>query len=149
MFNWLLNRLQKYDITKTVDGVETLYLRRWFLLRSKYLNVYIHYIARPDEDPDPHDHPWNFLSVRLKGGYTERIWHYRTPCEEGVEDRTNNAPGIGYRPAETVHQITSVKPNTFTLVITGPWKRDWGFLTKSGWRFWREYLNCWEKVEMD
>ncbi len=164
MLKWLAQKWPHFDITKKVEGIETLYLRRWFIFRSKYFNIYLHHIARPDEDPDPHDHPWNFLSVLLRGGYTEAQYKMGilnlppspltnvTSCYRRLYlgTTTRSCPSIGYRKAETVHQIETVKPNTWTLVFTGRDRRDWGFVDFwKGWIFWREYLNFWDKVEMD
>lgn len=51
--------------------VESIYLRRWYLFKSKYFNIMLHNIRRSDDDPDPHDHPWGFVSVILRNGYVD------------------------------------------------------------------------------
>jgi hypothetical protein len=153
LLNWLASKWKRFDIVKEVDGEKVLYLRRYFVWRSKYFNVFLHNIVRPDEDPDPHDHPWSFTSVVLRGGYTEQrfvaLGTSKTDYKFWGFFETRNAPSIGFRDARTIHQIVFVKPGTWTLVFTGPVKREWGFWTEGGWKFWREYLNVWDKVEMD
>lgn len=150
MFKWLADKWKKFDIVKVVDGQTVLYLRRYFIWRCSWFNIFLHYIPMPDTDRDPHDHPWSFLSVRLRGGYLEDVYQNRNVRTTHY----NDAPSVGWRKAETVHKITHVKPGTWTLIITGPARREWGFLRldeegKDKWVFWREYLNCWDKVEMD
>lgn len=72
MIQKLLQRVFKhFDIVKTVDGVQTLYLRRYYLLETRWGNIFLHNICRSDDDPDPHDHPWNFLTVLLRGSYID------------------------------------------------------------------------------
>ena len=139
----------KYDIVKP----EGLYLRRYFLWRSTYFNIYLHNIRLPDTDDDPHDHPWWFVSILLRGGYHEQSfgWDwYRSARENGpVIFRSR---GIAYRNKHAVHKILAVRPNTWSLVITGPRKKgmSWGFLTKDGWVYWRErLLNLWDSKQCD
>jgi hypothetical protein len=90
------------DITKVVDGVETLYLRRFFLRRGKKGSttgdeggIFLHVIHRNDDDRDPHDHPWDFTSVILKGGYVDEQWRWDEGDydEEGCEARIHDGCG--------------------------------------------------------
>lgn len=116
---WFLSKLPYFDITKTIDcetcggvgeihfptvapvqcqtckgkcQIESLYLRRYYIVKSKYFNIFLHNIQRSDDDPDPHDHPWSFLSLILKGGYTDEAYAW-TPAE-GYPLPPN---GMGYR----------------------------------------------------
>lgn len=163
----MLNWWKHYDIMKTVDGAETLYLRRYFIFRSKLFNIFLHYIPQPDTDPDPHNHPWNFFGVVLRGGYYEKLYSpinlvegqqslltdfgksYLQIVLESPEFLDRGMFSAAYRPSERYHQITYVKPNTWTLIFTGPVKNEWKFLTKDGPVMWRKYLNLWTDVDMD
>src|SRR6266404_3883909 len=87
----LLCKILPYrDISKVIDGVETLYLRRFFLWRrggdsnvgGDGGGLFLHVIHRNDDDRDPHTHPWNFTSLILKGGYLDEQWGW----EEGDYD---------------------------------------------------------------
>jgi hypothetical protein len=100
-----------------------IYMRRFHLARTRWFQVYLHEICASDQDPDFHDHPWSFVSIILAGGYTEH-----TP--EGVFRR--KAGQIIYRAAGSPHRLELSK-RAWTLVITGRERREWGFLTKSGW----------------
>lgn len=66
-------RFGKIEIKKDIDGESTVYLRRWYLWRLESgRSIRLHHILFPDQDPDPHDHPWWFFSIVLWGGYVER-----------------------------------------------------------------------------
>jgi hypothetical protein len=49
-------------------------MERWRLLQTPWLGIYVHFIHREDLDPIPHDHPWQFRSFVLRGGYNEEFW---------------------------------------------------------------------------
>ena len=56
------------------------YMERRTLFESEFLSARLHHIVSRDRDPHMHDHPWNFLSVVLTGGYWEaRPQHPLTP----------------------------------------------------------------------
>ncbi len=59
-------------------------LERWRLLSTPWGGVYVHFIYREDLDRDPHDHPWTFWSMVLRGGYTEEV--YTRPGEVGKRE---------------------------------------------------------------
>ena len=100
------------------------YLHRWSVLpRNRKKNQYLHYILSADE-PVLHDHPWDFKSVILSGGYIEH-----TP--EGEILRT--AGDVFQKRAKDLHYISHVNPDTWTMVFTGPTVRDWGFLVEGDW----------------
>jgi hypothetical protein len=148
LLNWVSDNWRKYDIIKVVDGEEVLYLRRYFLWRSRWFNIYLHHIPRPDEDRDPHDHPWSFVSVLLRGGYDEEVFNTK---RELIKTNKRKAFAIGKRSGNVIHQITRVDPNTWTLVFTSSRWRKWGFITKDGWVYWKTYLGIPDnnEVEMD
>ncbi|MGK0500823.1 MAG: hypothetical protein ACJAYG_002477 [Oceanicoccus sp.] len=100
------------------------YLHRWCIKkRSKQGNQYLHHIVSADE-PILHDHPWDFRSMILSGGYTEL-----TPAGEFVRI----AGDIYDKKATDLHYISHVEPNTWTIVFTGETIRNWGFLIKDKW----------------
>lgn len=138
---FLLKRLERFDITK--NG--SLYLRRFYLHpRSKRghepenkeawkqrFSIKLHKICLSDDDRWPHDHPWWFISVILKGGYLEE-----TPGGSRVFGRG----AVIFHHATDLHKLT-VPRHTWTLVITGRRTRTWGFQTPDGWVPWHDYLN--------
>lgn len=110
------------DIVK--DG--STYLRRWYLTPQMWSRrVFLHQIMRSDDDRDPHDHPWNYLTVMLAGGYEERVYFPHTT--RGYVNRMT--PGRwAYYAAEHTHQLV-VGPGkmVWTLVFAGRERRAWGF----------------------
>lgn len=133
----------------------SLYLRRWRLLGYNAKlpglfgrSVMLHRIVRPDQDRDPHDHPWDFWTLVLKGGYVEHIYHqpYKTrPRNPGIDkpEAVVRMPGDrSFRPATHLHRIDSLPfGDAWTLVMT---KRreghQWGFWTTKGWVYWKHFL---------
>lgn len=128
-------RWGRIDITKTVDGEEVLYLRRWYLWRCKAFSVRLHHIVMEDVDRWPHDHPWNFVALVLRGGYVER-WGPAGMC---VPCLTKRVRFVNAHRATDVHRIvrfTRGHKGAWTLFITGPELRTWGFQTDEGWLAW-------------
>src|SRR3546814_18227298 len=55
-----------------IGGQQDPYMRRgWVIPRSRFINIYLHQVLRPDDDRALHDHPWLNLSLILDGGYWE------------------------------------------------------------------------------
>jgi hypothetical protein len=106
------------------------YLQRWFLFRSRWFNIYLHKIFLPDADREQHDHPWDFMSFVLSGGYIEQSGDY-----------TRRIKWFNARQADKPHRVLALtRTPTWTLVFTGPKKRIWGFHTQDGWIGHAEYL---------
>ncbi len=101
------------------------YMRRFFLIKTKFGSIRVHEILRSDGDRHLHDHPFDFLSIILSGGYTEI-----TPLGE-----TKKGPlSLIFRRATDLHRLVLGEGQTaWTLVFTSPWKRRWGFQTEHGW----------------
>lgn len=149
----ILMKLFKYrDIMgRGHGGSQTLYLRRFFILQTRWFKIFLHKICRSDDDPDPHDHPWNFATLILRGGYyDERHMWDGVERTELVGDKMT--PGrVAYRKAEHIHRVRLLdesKP-TWTLVLLGKRVRKWTFVTPNGPVYWREYLNEWSDEQID
>lgn len=113
------------------------YIHRWWVIpRNRWFNIYLHKIMRSDDDRALHDHPWWNVSVVLRGGYMEhtargeRIWR-----------------GVGSivpRGAITAHRLEiqpEHAPIAWTLFLTGPRIRTWGFHCPQGWVPWFEFVS--------
>lgn len=114
------------------------YLRRWWILpRNGLFNVYLHQFRRSDDDRALHDHPWWNASILLDGEYTEH-----TIAAGGVNIRkVYHAGDIKLRGARTAHRIELHDGPCWTLFVTGPRLRDWGFHCPAGWRPWQQFVN--------
>lgn len=111
------------------------YLLRWHLIpRNRWFNVYLHKFIGDDDDRALHDHPWDSLSIRLRGELREI---YREECQHYSVNWVSTAPRIAYRAATFAHRLELVGNNPcWTLFITGPRKREWGFHCPKGWQHW-------------
>lgn len=120
------------------DGGDTLYLRRLRIVQTPFGGIYLHQINEPDKDYDPHDHPFNFISVILKGGYTEA---HGLPVDPLHEVRRWGRWSIHRMTTKEVHRILSLDESpTWTLVLVGRRKREWGFWNPvHGFVPWQEY----------
>ncbi len=108
------------------------YMYRWILAKAGGCAVYIHRFVSDDWTRDLHDHPKRFISIGLRGAYTEETTAGRVYYR---------APWLRTFPASHCHRIRldpkTVKVGGFmtahglaecwTLVIVGRAKRDWGF----------------------
>lgn len=143
-----------------VGGHDRPYLRRWFLIpRNRFLNVYLHQFLRDDDDRALHDHPWAWCSILLRGAYVEH-----TIAAGGVHCRQlRQAPSIkvsGPWRAHRVELLSGLVSGTagtdwvllddydetrrmpaWTLFITGPRMRSWGFHCERRWVDWREFTD--------
>jgi hypothetical protein len=107
------------------------YMLRW-ILKLPWGSVRLHKICRSDVGlralgDVPHDHPFDFVSLLLTGGYVEERF------EDGVCRRLPWPRGsIVWRRAEDLHRLVLERP-VWTIVVTGPNRRRWGFETPAGW----------------
>jgi hypothetical protein len=116
---------------------DQVYLRRWRLIQMPLFGLYIHHIFLPDKDRDPHDHPWPFVTMILRGGYDERV--YENPDRALTHLKIWDQFSVHRFRTSWAHQILTIRPNTFTLVLTGRRRRVWGFWTDEGWVRWQDY----------
>lgn len=93
------------------------------LFSTPFLTVQIHRINFPDPTGFYHDHPWNFVSFVLRGGYDEYIWEdpydFKNTSTKKRPLFSIHRIGVGQS-----HRIYRCKPKTLTLFFCGPWKRD-------------------------
>lgn len=141
------------------------YLIRWTLIGlgidSSWFSIKIHNILISDEEC-LHNHPWAFISIILKGGYTEHTralpWSYKLSKWShpvisdkngfNVQHKEFNRGSILYRPAHWSHRLQLDKtlvsaPDddgyveksipVWTLVFTFRKTQRWGFFTRKGW----------------
>ena len=99
----------------------------------------IHHILRGDEEEHLHDHPWDFVSTILNGGYIETIYEENHEKERVLVDKQISSGETIKRKASDPHRLKNVEQDTWTIVTTGPKVRSWGFVTKEEkWIPWRE-----------
>jgi hypothetical protein len=102
---------------------------RWAInesfIQTPWFGIYVHFIYREDLDPVPHDHPWNFIRMVLRGSYIE---NYTVDPANGPAYPQMILPFRPlFFPVNHAHRIVMVKPGTISLVLVGRKIRDWGF----------------------
>jgi hypothetical protein len=126
-----------------IGGDERPYMRRWWLIpRNRLFNIYLHEILRDDDDRALHDHPWVNASLVLEGGYVEVCL-----AADGYLVRRWRSPGaIALRLPTTAHRLelpraehTGEARPSWSLFVTGPNVRTWGFRCPKGWVDWRSF----------
>jgi hypothetical protein len=114
-------------------------MERWRLLQTPWLGIYVHFIYREDLDPVPHDHPWQFRSLVLRGGYNEMFWPDARTWTHCYMQRFRRWSWHRF-PLAAGHRITSVDPGTVTLVLVGRKVRTWGFWHRGQFTDWQDAL---------
>lgn len=121
--------------------IGTSYLERWYLIpRNRYLNVYLHRFTGSDDDRALHDHPWHSVSFLLKG----RLDEISSGRPGRIEtNRYREVPRYWpvLRRATFAHRLKLIRGPAWTLFITGPNIRSWGFLCPQGWRHWSDFTD--------
>ena len=141
----LLSLPIRRDPDFVIGGVNDRYLRRWWVIpRNPVFNVYLHEFCRDDDDRALHDHPWLFnASILLEGDYMEHLPPRRGLGTAKCEWRLAGHLYLRFGPAPHRVQLfrdLDARPiRTWTVFITGPRYREWGFLCPKGWRNWRDF----------
>jgi hypothetical protein len=114
------------------------YLRRWALILGLF-SIRVHHFYRSDDERAFHDHPWWFVTLVLKGGYTDvsecdtcegyGVYDSWCPtCSGWGEKRDHLLHGsVRFRPALHRHTVRVDPGGVWTLILTGPNVRTWGF----------------------
>lgn len=121
-----------------IGGAERPYLLRWWLIpRNPVFNVYLHCFLRSDDDRALHDHPWISLSVILRGQYTE---HEIAAGGINVKNVRTAGQWRLRRSGKMAHRIELTDGPCWTLFVTGPRYREWGFhCPEAGWIHWGRF----------
>lgn len=92
----------------------TNFLYRFTILKIGKLHIRLHKIIDCDKSTLYHTHPFHYISIILKGGYTER---YISGNE--VKEKSHSFGSIIFRKNSVFHRIETLKSNnTITLFIT-------------------------------
>lgn len=123
--------MERFEIPD-LDHPDHTYLTRLRIVQTPWCALYLHRMDTPDSRPTLHDHPWNFVSIILRGGYIERRLD---PITRDVDER-HVVRHVNRLRAEDVHSIRELlRVPTWTLLFVGRRRRTWGYLEPSrGWR---------------
>lgn len=140
-----LNPFRKPDFV--IGRESNPYLRRWWIIpQNRFFNIYLHNFRRSDDDRALHDHPWWSVSIILRSGYIEHlpggVARYRKPgCI--TWRKANQAHRVElYRQGYTICSCDNCKKPrpAWTIFITGPRVREWGFHCDRGWIHNRDFF---------
>lgn len=149
LYRQMMQRVaQKRAPDVLIGGAEDAYMRRWHVIpRNKWFNIYLHNVLKSDDDRALHDHPWINMSIIMKGGYIEML-PTRMTLENGDSETDYQItygkfrePGtVLLRGPKTAHRlVVGYDPVIWTLFITGPKTREWGFWCPQGWKSWKKF----------
>lgn len=139
IWDWAFELACDREPDVVIGGAKDPYLKRWWVIpRNRWFNIYIHKFMPSDDDRALHDHPWINVSLVLYGGYIEH-----SIAAGGVHSETaRNAGDVVARLASTAHRIELREwKECWTLFLTGPAMRSWGFHCPRGWVHWRDFTN--------
>ena len=123
--------MQRFEIPN-LDNPEETYLTRWRIIQTPWFAFYLHRMDGPDSRETLHDHPWNFLSVVLRGGYIERVppraWEALLRPAWLMPER-RRVRFFNAKRAEGLHYIESLlRVPTWTFLFVGRRRRQWGYV---------------------
>lgn len=94
------------------------YLIRWRFELVGVGSLRVHHWLGPDDDRAFHDHPWWFLTLVFRGGYDDHN-------PDGIDHL--RAGSVRFRRAYHRHTVVPGRKGAWTVMITGPRTRSWGF----------------------
>lgn len=107
-------------------------MRRLRVIQTPLFAVYLHKHLRPDPQRELHDHPFSFVSIIFKGAYRER--------RMASVPLRHDALSVRWMKAEWPHSILELlRVPTWTLLLCGRRRREFGFHTAEGWKNLADY----------
>jgi hypothetical protein len=87
------------------------YLLRYTILKIANFHIRLHTIVDHDKTTLYHNHPFNYISIILKGQYVEHIYNSNTYVKRSFLN-------FAYRSNKIYHKIESINGPVVTLFIT-------------------------------
>lgn len=106
------------------------YLERWTIFHVGRLHIRLHEIKNDDATPFLHSHPFSYISIILRGKYTETL---------ETKELSHKRFSIIFRSSKTFHRIINVDPKTITLFIalttkSNKWELKKTNINVDGWK---------------
>lgn len=122
------------------------YMDRWYIIPPQWnlpICVRLQHIRRGDVDRLPHNHPYTFKSIVLKGSYVEEcVAHKSEIIEWGFPEHATATYRVNHTPfriftiaQERYHRILKVADGGVWTLIWHPRKPklyEWGYLADNG-----------------
>lgn len=141
MLGALMDRVVTRPPDFVIGGTDNPYLLRWHVTpRGEGPACYLHQFRRSDDDRALHDHPYCSTSIILRGQYVEHLpagqWFRRVTGDVVQRDATTP------HRVELLRDADGVEVPCWTLFLTGPRLRDWGFHCPQGWVPWQVFTDA-------
>lgn len=109
-------------------------------------NVFVHHFVKSDDENNLHDHPWDYITCILSGGYWEHMFVDSSTLGSvsGGENSGKSLarfwrnPGhIQYKSKDHLHRVQlpcdskATQSNTWTLFVPLKREKSWGFFESS------------------
>ena len=119
-----------YNFFKMVKEIRSrtgeLHFQRYAILETTVFSIYIHRIFKEDKDLHLHSHPWNFVSMILKGAYMEKYLSTDIFREPQVCERLKSAGTFSSGDRKFFHKIQSIVSGpVYSLFITYGKRKYW------------------------
>jgi hypothetical protein len=134
---WITRFLPSNELDR--PGTTERYMTRYYVLRTRWLGIYIHRFWSSDPDGF-HDHPWAAVTRVLHGNYIE--WFL-----DGSFAIQSPRSGWRFMSARTFHRVMlnpKLSGRTWTLFVRFKRRRLWGFVSEN--TYWREAPGAREKL---
>jgi len=106
------------------------YIKRW-VFDFWFFTIRLHHWFYSDDLRNPHDHAWWFITIVLKGGYTD-------VSPDG--DDVLSAGSVRFRRSTHQHSVKVNENGCWSILITGREKREWGFWVNGKFRKRNKYF---------
>lgn len=106
------------------------YLVRW-VADFWFFTIRLHHWVASDDQRNFHDHPWWYITLVIRGGYTDI-------GPTGTQKLSTGT--CRFFPATHQHTVRVNRGGAWTLLITGREKRVWGFWVKGKFRKRNKYF---------
>lgn len=144
-FEYFLNAFLNWKEIKNCEG--KVYLKRWYLIRTRSFGLFIHRFNSSDEDRALHCHPWNFIVIPVWRGYNEfteshfkdQYWTHLLGKRE-KKRRVIPFISISFRSAMFKHRVELIdgKP-AWSIFIRFRRIREWGLYPNGKFVHWRKW----------
>ncbi len=142
---WIFKHRPTRDPNFLIGPQDDPYLERWYIIpRNKIFNIYMHRMLHDDDDRAPHDHPWWSLSLCLQGYIQEHQLRDKAYWISQEQDQAWNINHIYFgqwkwRGLHYTHKLKLPTGEAWTLFMTGPKVRVWGFHCRKGFVPWHVF----------
>lgn len=122
--NLILQIIRKLFLVKEIISKQgKVHFRRYRLLETPWLRLYIHQICRSDEDWHLHTHPWNFISFLLKGSYKQECF-----TKSHFVFTKHNRFDVVKLNRHDAHSITLCSDEVWSFFIAYGKRSGWGYI---------------------